>query len=281
MKDAFAVPTKLVTVSTGIGLEHECTGKPADWSLEHKIDCLGSSAFGRLAASVGNDPRKLLARYGVDGGEYGPRLLASFSAGHGLVNPMFAASSFATDNLGYFRACLLADSYYTGKPGIKQGIADYARGAVEGRRIFIATVSSFAGARTDSSAACIAPLVELLGLEARKFAWPFEPAPVRVWTKGKAMVADFGDVATHGQHATVIAPKLMRWWISKYLSLSFLTITDEPAPWEGVPEGFLGRTFELMDAIKLVGMFGGSVAAGYWATKAIRRQYRDIDRETR
>jgi len=239
-KVRWAEPTRVLVIPMGIGSTYPCVGSMKGWSVEQHVDCHGSQAFGRLFASLsppsaGESKSDELLRAFKLALDWRTRTIASFSAGHGLVEPLLRDDPSAWD------CVYLADSYYTGAPAVKQGMLAFAQRAVAGEALFIATCSAAGNEQTRACNECILPLVEQLELVRASVVWPGPVQPERVWTRGKACIADFGARVSHGDHARIVAPATMQAWVSPALSRAVPApgsirthrlSPDDSAPWE-------------------------------------------------
>lgn len=231
-KVQWSSPTKVVAIPIGIGSKYDCSGPMTGWSVEQHVDCHGSTAFRAYYDSLGQPGpgetkadvllRKLnLVR------PWHSKTLTSFSAGHGLVEPMLRDAAMAWD------AVLLQDSYYTGAPALKAGMLVHAQLAAQGSKLFIATCSGSGNATTRPCNECIVPLIKAIGAQPVELQWPGGLKPKQAWARGKFLVGDFGMNYSHGDQAKVVAPQIMQGWISPFLTRLGSNIQpSDPAPWE-------------------------------------------------
>lgn len=282
-KVQWAEPTRVLVVPMGIGSQYDCSGSMKDWTTEHHVDCHGSQAFGRLYQSLPQPSDlaetksdSLLRRYGLEANVWRTQTIASFSAGHGLVEPLLRESPLAWD------CVYLADSYYTGAPAVKPGMAAFAERAVQGKALFIATCSASGNAQTRACNECIAPLIKRLDLKLTEVVWPGPVQPEKVWTRGKACIADFGSRVSHGDHAKVIAPPVMQAWVSPTMAAAPVAITvfgnrshalsdSQPAPWEPQRKPGSLLPWYVWASAGVVGVLG-LIGAGYLGLRAAGRR---------
>lgn len=242
-------PSRILAVSMGLGSKYACTPPMAGWSTAEHVDCHGSEAFRRLYAQINAERGPLetageamFRRAGIDSHatHMSRRVLAGFSAAHGLIEPILLAESAGS----FWDGVHLADAYYTGQPSIKPGMLAFAKRAAAGDRIMTATVSGFAGKGTEPSNACIQPLIAAVGAQPIKVSIPGPVQPIRAWAKGKFLVADFGTSASHAEHATKLAPIAMQAWTAPAVGQSTLLggfDSSAPAPWEPARATFIEK----------------------------------------
>jgi len=218
-------PTVVLVVNKGISDQYDCAGSMAGWTTEHTVSCIGSSAFGRLASSLGSDILgALLAKSGIT--DAGKVTLASFSAGHGLLNPILKQSA---DRVS---AVMLFDSYYG---ATKEGYLAAAQRAVRGDCVMVVTASGFGGANYSSCNEYVKWMLQRIEpLDDGALYWPKDlPQPLSVRTRGSFLYADFGTTISHGEHAKLLAAPIIERWANPPTQGAPPWATDQAKPGGG------------------------------------------------
>lgn len=191
---------------------------PADWSIvtialevvapdKTYAQGLTPTDFRNYASTLGADPLgALMAKAGTSPTE---AILASFSAGHGLLDPLLSASAGDSRIQGVYAA----DSYYglDVKAGyLKQGQASIASGVP----FWLSTSSAKGGVTIHSGSESAVVLANALGLG------PVDPPtgmpkPVTARGKGGVLWLDYQGLFSHGDHATKLCPTALDIWFGK------------------------------------------------------------------
>lgn len=185
---------------------------PPDWSvvtISAEVVQPGSSAltptmFRTYAATLGADPLgALMARAKTSPDE---AILASFSAGHGLLDPLLQANGGDPRIRGVYAA----DSVYglDVKAGyLKQGKASVATGTP----FWLSTSSAKGGVTIHSGSESMIPLAQALGLQDMDPPAGM-PTPVLCKGLGGCVWLDYQSLFSHGDHATKLAPAALDIW---------------------------------------------------------------------
>jgi hypothetical protein len=176
---------------------------------------IGSSAFARLGERYGS--LETLARaHRLELGDFDRVIIASFSAGWGLVEKLLQDDPTLPDVL------LAADSYYTGSGlGRKPGYAALCERAARGEALAVLSCSTIAGPGYPSSDAGLEALLAPLELEPLPDPpLPYSttlPRPEETLGRASLLWLRYGTRLEHAQHATRLAPELVRALVTPYL----------------------------------------------------------------
>lgn len=188
---------------------------PSDWSIvtisaevvQPGSNALTPTMFRSFAATLGADPLgALMARATTSPDQ---AILASFSAGHGLLDPLLTANGGDPRIRGVYAA----DSVYglDVKPGyLKQGQASVASGTP----FWLSTSSAKGGVTIHSGSESMVPLAQALGLQDMDPPAGM-PTPVLCKGAGGCVWLDYQSLFAHGDHATKLCPAALNIWFGQ------------------------------------------------------------------
>ena len=238
---------------------------PPDWSvLTVSCEMLGKPScptpltptdFRSYAASLGSDPLGALM---AKAGSPEHAVLASFSAGHGLLDPLLNANAGDPRIQGVYAA----DSYYglDVKPGYKRQADAAIAAGPNGPPFWLSTSSAKGGVTIHSGSESMAVFA---GAEALVDVDPPTGMPKPVTSKGlgSCLWLDYQALYAHQEHATLLCPTALNLWFSG------ATVTPIGP---GVTPGPGASPLSLFGSLVAVGLGG---AAGYYAARWAERRW--------
>jgi hypothetical protein len=188
---------------------------PADWSIvtislevvaptKTPAQGLTPTDFRTYAATLGPDPLgTLMAKAGTAPTQ---AILASFSAGHGLLDPLLSTNGGDPRIQGVYAA----DSYYG--LGLKPGYVKQGQASLQSNVPFwLSTSSAKGGVTIHSGSESAKVLADALGL-APEDPPSGMPKPVTCRGKGGVLWLDYQSLFSHGDHATKLCPTALDIW---------------------------------------------------------------------
>lgn len=204
--------------------------------------CQGSSYFSTLADTWFDGKRylpKLLQSKGIDPASEPEVYIGSFSAGHGAIKKL----CLSPDDRRLIQAVVLADSTYCSWPNkVPQFSEGYVRAcvdAVQGPRLFVATASSNTdpAGNTPAGDVCMGAIRdEVERRTGAKFRpspnWPLGivPQPVSVVQAGNCVLADYGSLVSHENHARHLASQVWQQLVTPWTRQPQSCFTVAAAP---------------------------------------------------
>jgi len=210
----------------------------------------GSPSCGQMADSwpQASKVASFLSAAKLDPSDPDGVILRAFSAGGSMFKRVLLG-----DDAGRVRVVALSDATYTdwaspGNPTPPEGFVRFGLEALKGDRMLVATASSAPNGKMPNGSQTLEALKNEIerrsGVSFREGGnIPGMPTqPMRLWTHGSVILADYGNLTTHTQHATKLAAPLWENVIVPWLGGSAPVkpgpqvppgpmIADELAPW--------------------------------------------------
>lgn len=163
--------------------------------------------------------------------------IGAFSAGGSIAKRLALHPS----DRGQIQAMLLSDATYTdwkapGQPNPPEGFVLYGLSSIMDPHLFVATASSSPNKNLPNGSQTLESIKnEIERRSGLQFAesdpntFPTDPKPERVWKLGAVIFADYGSRASHGEHATKLAPQVWKNVLEPWLARVPIP-TPVPAP---------------------------------------------------
>lgn len=218
--------------------------------------------FRNFASTLGADPLTVLMKRS----KKSPKicLIASFSAGHGLLEPLLRANAGDPRIHGVYSA----DSYYGLE--IKEGYYNHAKACINsGSRFWLSTSNTKGGTTIHSGSESVLPFANQLQLDADSPSiWMPPPVTSRGWKNVQWL--DYQALFTHIQHATVLCPTALRIWMGELIG-------GVVPPSDLIPSGPPADPSQGLEAASIspsskVGMLIVGAVLGFYGVKKISAQ---------
>ncbi len=232
----------------------------------------GSPSCGQIADSWPQATKiaSLLAAAKLDPADPDDVILRAFSAGGSAIK-----RALLGEDAQRVRAVILSDATYSdwgspGQPTPPEGFVRFGLEALKGDRMLVATASSAPNGKMPNGSQTLEALKN--ELERRSGVVLVEGGsipgvstqPVRMWSSGSVLLADYGNLTTHTQHATVLAPLI---WSN--VVVPWLDSGSPAQPGPPVPPGpsLPSQLGECMPAWAIALIALSAIGAGFAATR--------------